>query len=420
MILKLEPYSGISGDMFMGALAPLLDAEAEMMALPAKLGLENVEVRFEDVIRSTIRCSKANVIVAGQTPASEHHEHGHTHGHKHEPHDHHHAHGHAHDHAHTHAHRAYTDIVLLIQQADLTEGARELALNFFLKLGEAEAEMHGMPLEDVHFHEVGGEDAIVDLVGAAVLLDKLKPDAVFCTPVCVGSGFVKTAHGRLPVPAPATEKLLQGLPTFQGPIEKEMSTPTGAAILAVLQPDFDLPTLITQKTGLGAGSRDLDQPNALRVSLCSANHKGSQEPVTLLETNLDNMSAEDLGADLLQDLLDQAALDAWLSPILMKKGRPAQLLQVLCKPSDAEKLTHVLLKRVPTLGVRQFEGKRTVLSREVRVVSTPFGVIEVKVHQLADGSERFLPEYESCRLAAETAGVSIRDVREEACRSSRG
>ncbi|MDF3128207.1 nickel pincer cofactor biosynthesis protein LarC [Kiritimatiellaeota bacterium B1221] len=423
MILKLEPYSGISGDMFMGALAPLLDAEAEMMALPAALGLENVEVTFEDVIRSTIRCRKANVKVAGEAPASERHEHDHSHDHHHH-HDHHphdrshaaHPHNSHHDHGHVHAHshRAYTDIVELIRQADLPEGARELALHFFLKLGEAEAEMHGMPLEAVHFHEVGGEDAIVDLVGAAVLIDKLKPDAVFCTPVCVGSGFVKTAHGRLPVPAPATEKLLQGLPSFQGPVPKEMTTPTGAAILAVLQPDFDLPTLITRTTGFGAGTRDLDQPNALRVSLCETPKHGAQASVTLLETNLDNMSGEDLGADLLQDLLDQGALDAWLSPILMKKGRPAHLLQVLCAPTVAEKLCAYILKTVPTLGVRQFEGKRTTLAREVRVVSTRYGVIEVKVHQLADGSERFLPEYESCRLAAEVAGVSIREVREQA------
>ncbi len=173
--LKLEPYSGISGDMFLGALAPLLNAEADITALPARLGLDKVTVAFEDVIRSTIRCRKASVRVDGHAPEA-------------------HGHGHPHTHDHGHAHRAYRDIVHLIQHADLPDSVKALALAMFRDLGEAEADMHGIPLEEVHFHEVGGEDAIVDIVGAALLIDKLSPDAVYSTPVCVGSGFVKTAN----------------------------------------------------------------------------------------------------------------------------------------------------------------------------------------------------------------------------------
>ncbi|WFB34897.1 nickel pincer cofactor biosynthesis protein LarC [Kiritimatiellota bacterium B12222] len=435
MILKLEPFSGISGDMFLGALAPLLNAEAELMALPEKLGLAHVAVRFEDVIRSTIRCRKATVTINGEHPASEQAEHGHhhdhahshehSHGHSHEhaqehSHDHPHSHGHTHrheqGHSHNHSHRAYLDIVDLINKADLTPGTREIALRLFKKLGEAEAAMHGMPLDEVHFHEVGAEDAIVDLVGAALLIDKCSPAAVYCTPVCVGSGFVKTAHGRLPVPAPATQALLQGMPTFQGPVEKEMTTPTGAAILSVLAPQFELPTLVTMNTGLGAGTRELDQPNALRASLCQSHETPSysQEEVILLETNLDNMTGEDLGADLLSDLLDAGALDAWLSPILMKKGRPAHQLQVLCHPTHASELTAYLLQRVPTLGVRQFNGHRRILNRDVVVVPLPQGVVEVKRHLLPDGQVRYYPEYESCKLLAETSGASIQQIRDVA------
>lgn len=417
MILKLEPYSGISGDMFLGALAPLLQAEAMIESLPARLGLTGVEVSFQDVVRSTIRCRKATVTLHGQAPEAHSHD-THDHGHDHQHHhDHHHAHNHGHDHAHAHhphAHRAYTEIVGIIKNADLSPGTKSLALAMFKALGEAEADMHGVPLEDVHFHEVGGEDAMIDLVGAAWLIDLMKPEAVYCTPVCVGSGFVKTAHGRLPVPAPATQRLLQGCPVFAGPVAKEMCTPTGAAILSVLNPQFDIPVLIADQTGLGAGTRELDQPNALRVSLCRRPLSDDRESISLLDTNLDNLSGEDLGADLLQDLLDRGALDAWLTPILMKKGRPAHQLQVLCSPAAAADLSAYLLENLPTLGVREFQGMRSKLSRETQVVSTPVGVVEVKVHVLPGGRKRFFPEYESCRLAARASGLSLQAVRDMA------
>ncbi len=418
--LKLEPYSGISGDMFLGALAPLLNAEADLAALPARLGLDNVTVTFEDVIRSTIRCRKAVITVEehdhehGHDHQHEHghdheHEHGHEHGHEHS-HSHDHGHSHTHTHSHGHAHRAYRDIVHLIQHADLSDGVKSLALAMFRDLGEAEADMHGIPLEDVHFHEVGGEDAIVDLVGAALLIDRLAPESVYCTPVCVGSGFVKTAHGRLPVPAPATQRLLQGMPTFPGPVAKEMTTPTGAVILKALNPVFEMPPLVATVTGMGAGTRDLEQPNALRVSLCRSQTAG-QESVTLLQTNLDNVSPEDLGCDLLADLLQLGALDAWLTPILMKKGRPAQMLEVLCAPRQADTLTEALLLRLPTLGIRRLEATRTILKREEVEIDTPQGPLRVKRHHLPDGTTRDLPEYESLRARALQAKKSTAALR---------
>lgn len=409
-VLKLEPFSGISGDMFLGALAPLLDAEQDIINLPGQLHLHHVEVRFENVVRSTISCRHAVVTLQGDAPeaqpsAHEHHHHHH-HGHDHD---------HEHSHDHDHDHRAYRDIAELLNKAHLAEGVRARALDMFALLADAEARMHGMPVEDVHFHEVGGEDAIVDLVGAALLLEKLNPSRVICTPVCVGSGFAQTAHGRLPVPAPATQRLLEGMPTFPGEIDMEMTTPTGAVILAHLQPDFTQDVLTTMATGLGAGSRDPHtQPNALRVSLCKE-EVTDLESVIVLQTNLDQLTGEDLGADLLEDLLSEGARDAWMTPITMKKGRPAHILEVLCFPGDAQRLSTWILQNLPTLGVRQFHGTRTILERSTETLSTIYGDIDVKIHHLPDGTVRRIPEYESCRKAALRHNIPLSKVRDE-CR----
>ena len=421
-LLKLEPFSGISGDMFLGALAPLLQAEDEIASLPKRLGLATVSVSFDHVIRSTLQCRKAHVHLAHSHDHDHPHSHDHDHDHDHDHHHHHghdHLHTHTHTHAHGHAHRAYTEIVALIQKADLPDTVKKIALDMFRLLGEAEAEMHGMPLDDVHFHEVGGEDAIVDLVGAAWLIDKLSPLQVYCTPVCTGFGSVRTAHGHLPVPAPATQKLLQGMPTFAGPVEKEMTTPTGAVILRILQPNFTLPVLQVTQSQLGAGTRELpSQPNALRASLCqpqpSSQLPAQHEAVTLLQTNLDNLPAEDLGADLLESLLQQGALDAWLTPILMKKGRPAQKLEVLCPPQSAGDISTWILKHLPTLGVRHFDGHRQILGRSSAEVDTPFGKLHLKQHHLPDGTLRNVPESAACQAAARQYGVSVQEVRQAA------
>jgi pyridinium-3,5-bisthiocarboxylic acid mononucleotide nickel chelatase len=408
-LLKLEPYSGISGDMFLGAMAPLLDAEAEIVSLPRRLGLENVTVEFTDVLRSSILCRKANVHIGNHAGEKHHHDHG---DHHHHESDHHHDHHGEHTHSahhHDHSHRAYSDILNMIRAADLPADCKQMACDMFSILGTAEAAMHGIPLEQVHFHEVGAEDSIVDLVGAALLIGLLRPSAVYCAPVCVGSGYVKTAHGRLPVPAPATQKILQGFPTYAGPVAREMTTPTGAVILKALQPSFTEPVLVAIRSAMGAGSLDLDQPNALRASLCQSNADG-QESITLLQTNLDNVAGELMGADLLGDFLAAGALDAWLSPVLMKKGRPAHTLEILCHPKMADALTRKIITSLPTLGVRRFEGWRTILPREIRTVTTPFGSIQVKAHHLPDAEWRFQPEYASCLDAAKQHNVPLLTV----------
>ncbi len=386
--LLIEPFSGISGDMFLAALASLLHAEDDLRGLPAQLGLDHCEIRFQDVTRGSLRCRRAQVLVGGHAPE--------------EPHSHEGGHGHTHD------HRAYRDIVhLLRDHAELPEGARMLALRFFQLLGEAEAEMHGIPLDEVHFHEVGAEDSLLDLVGAALLLDRLRPGGVACTPVCVGSGFVQTAHGRLPVPAPATQRLLAGMPQFPGELPLEMTTPTGAVLLRALDPDFSPATRVLHASAFGAGTRDTPtQPNALRLSLFDPADDTAARPVTLLQTHLDNVSGEYLGADLIADLLADGALDAWISAILMKKGRPGHKLEVLCRPADAERLTQRILRELPTLGVRRFQGSRSELDRSSGSLPSPLGPLAAKCHHLPDGTRRLLPEYEGVRAAARAAGLA--------------
>lgn len=418
-ILKLDPTSGISGDMFLGALAPLLEAEDEIIALPKRLGLKNVHVEFEDVIRSTIQCRKAHVLVH-EEHGHAHHDHDHGHGHHHHDHEHEHDHEHHHTrtHEHGHSHRSYKEIVhILTDHADLPEDVRELSLTMFRFLGEAEAAMHGTELDKVHFHEVGGEDAMVDIVGAAWLICKAKIEKTVCSSVCVGSGTVKTAHGQLPVPAPATAALLQGFPTHAGPIAMEMTTPTGAVILKALAPKFDDPSLIVHATGLGAGTRDIaSQPNALRVSLAELHRTtdSSTESVILLQSNIDNVTPELLGSDLLESILEAGALDAWITPIVMKKGRPAHKLEVLCSHETADTLSVLILEKLPTLGVRRFHGERMILERRQDSVDTEYGRIHIKVHILPGGKERGIAEFSDCMDAAKSAGVSIREVKQAA------
>jgi pyridinium-3,5-bisthiocarboxylic acid mononucleotide nickel chelatase len=404
-ILKLEPFSGISGDMFLAALAELADAETQIIQLPRILGLaDEVEISFERVDRSTISCNKAIVDV-------KHAAHDHTH-------DHDHAHGHHHHHADGggHAHqRNLTDILRIINGADLlTNRAKELARAIFTRLGEAEAACHGIPLEQVHFHEVGAVDSIIDIVGAAVLIAELGVTQTFCDPVCTGFGFVMTDHGRLPVPAPATERLLHGIPTFKGLTESEMTTPTGAAILQVLQPAFVTPRMIVHRSAWGAGDKNFGHPNALRASLCeipaSSTSSGNDGEVIIIQTNIDDMPGEQLGSVLQDRLLAAGALDVTLTPVQMKKGRPGIVLEVLSPPAKADALADLILEHTFTLGVRMFPAQRRILPREAGTVETPYGSVRVKIATLPSGRKRCIPEYEDCRKRADEHAIAVHEV----------
>lgn len=272
--IYIEAFSGLSGNMFLSAFCELLDAFDELEQLPQKLNLPDGKVVIKTVDKNGINCKYVEVIDLNEEKTTEHthnHEHTHSHDHNHE-HGHSHSHTHQHSHEHTHEHehhhhRHLSDIQAIIDKASISEGAKKIAHDIFLLIGQAESQIHQIPLEKIHFHEISGVDSIIDIVGNAILIDKLQLQKVYCTPVCTGFGMVKTQHGMLPVPAPATAELLKGIPTYAGEERGEKVTPTGAAILQYLQPKFEQQTFISQRIAYGPGKMDFHYPNVVRVSL---------------------------------------------------------------------------------------------------------------------------------------------------------
>ena len=307
-------------------------------------------------------------------------------------------------------HRRLQDIREIIEGSTLSAGVRERSVRVFERLAEAEAAVHGTPIDQVHFHEVGAVDAIVDVVGAAVALELLGVDRVFCSPIPVGSGTVTCAHGTLPVPAPATAELLKGVPIAACDEVGELTTPTAAAVLTTLASTFGpVPQLQIQSVGYGAGSREgQTRPNLLRVIVGEAVAEGDVDLITVLETNIDDATPEAIG-HCLERLFTEGALDAYTVPIQMKKSRPGVLLTVLCAPEKARAMERIIFAETTTFGVRRHEVQRTKLPRRRETVVTPFGEIRMKVGE-RDGVITVSPEYEDCRAAAEKHGVALRQV----------
>ena len=401
----LECFAGISGDMLM---AGLVDAGAPMELLQRTVASLAVgaELRLTRVNRSGIEAAKVDVMVGDEVyeQAAESGPAEHTHSHDHHDHDHKHDHPHHHA-AHEHG-RSLSEIRALLAKAELTERARTLSLTAFAFLAQAEGRIHGVPEEKVHFHEVGAVDAIADIACCAAAADILDLDAWYCSPINVGSGFVNCAHGRFPVPAPATAELLKGLPTYAAHAQMELVTPTGAALLRALDCKFDaVPVMRTQAIGYGAGTRNPERfPNVLRVSIgAAASDRGfQQDKVTVLECAVDDLSPQVL-AHTEQLLLERGALDVMRAAVTMKKGRLGTLLTVLCKPADAGPLQQLLFRETTTLGIRVREENRVVLARETTPVETAYGLIHVKTGLWQGEEWNAAPEYEDCRRAAARA-----------------
>jgi uncharacterized protein (TIGR00299 family) protein len=420
-IAYLDCFAGISGDMFLGAL---IDAGVDPQVLHNAAFALNIgaTLRIEKVDRSGISSTKVHVYdgaspaeaaLSTPSPASLSHSHTHEHSHEHE---------HSHKHPHKHAHgRSLTAIRTIIHTTDLSPAVKQTAIQTFELLGASEARIHNVDIEKIHFHEVGAVDAIVDIVAASAGIHSLAIDRWFCSPLNVGGGMVDCAHGRFPVPAPATADLLRGLPTYSAHIEKELVTPTGAALIRALAPTFaPQPAMRVQHIGYGAGSRNpKDFPNVLRLSIGeameTASHAedGSQahasNTVTVLETALDDLSPQ-VVAHVAESALAQGALDVMLTPVLMKKGRPGTLITILCKPEDSARFENLLLRETSTLGVRIHSEHRSCLDRTHRTVVTTYGDIRVKVGS-HDGEElNAAPEFEDCRTAAAKHGVPVKQV----------
>ena len=412
----LECFAGISGDMLMAAL---VDAGAPIDLLQrtaASLGL-GAELQVTRVSRSGIESTKIDVMVDGRLhepvqpsgPIEHEHDHHH-HDHEHQPSTHHHPHEHEHG-------RSLPEIRHLLMHADMTGRARDLSLRAFTLLAEAEGRIHGVPAEKVHFHEVGGIDAIVDIACSAAAADALDLDAWYCSPVNVGSGFVNCAHGRFPVPAPATAELLKNLPTYSAHVQAELVTPTGAALLRALDCRFEsTPVMRTQAIGYGAGTRNPERfPNVLRVSIAEVAQPSPSvgEKVTVLECAVDDLSPQ-LLAHTAQLALERGALDVMSGPVTMKKGRLGTLLTVLCKPSDANPLQQLIFRETTTLGIRVREENRVILAREITPVETDFGVIQIKTGSWQGEEWNVAPEFEDCRRAAAAFDVPLKTVMQAA------
>ncbi len=307
--------------------------------------------------------------------------------------------------------RHLLDIRKMIQTSSLEQEVKDLSLAIFQRLAEAEARVHRIEVEKVHFHEVGAVDSIVDIVGTAIGINHFKPELIFSSELPMGRGFVQCQHGRLPLPAPATLEILRGYPVKSVDVEGELVTPTGAAIVATMSSKaVSFPSMTVQGIGYGMGRKEFpDRPNLLRLALGEAAGNYLADRVAVLESNIDDMNPEFY--DYLMERLFQAgALDVSLSPVMMKKNRPATLLRVLAEEKDAEKLSELILRESTTLGVRNYLVGRKKLPREVREVETRFGKVRVKV----SGDFRFQPEYDDCRRIAMEKGVPIQEVYAEA------
>ena len=378
--LFLDCPSGISGDMVLGAM---VDAGVDLPAIQAgidSLGLPSCRLEVEEVKRCGFRATKLHV--------------------RHEP-----------EHAHRHLHH----ITDMIDQSALTESQKSLSKRIFTRLGEAEAKVHGTTIRKVHFHEVGAVDSIADIVGAAIAFDLLGVDKVFCSHVPTGSGFIEIAHGRCSVPAPATAELLRGIPIAESKVAAELTTPTGAAIVATLVEQFrPLPPMTIDTIGYGAGDSDFpDQANVLRLFAGELSNDSEHDRIVTIETNLDDVTAETIG-HCYGLLFAAGALDVYSTAIQMKKNRPGTKLTTLCPIAVVPFIEEILFRETSTLGVRKWESDRRILKREQSKVETEWGSVRGKLVYLPQGETRFSPEYEDCAKLSKAANVSLREVMDAA------
>jgi uncharacterized protein (TIGR00299 family) protein len=416
-ILHFECFAGISGDMALGAFVDLGVDPDDIRKELEKLGLKGWKLDFAPEERNGITGTRAHVDTeCGETPEADHvHEHsGHDHhGHEHSHHEHsHHEHFH-----HEHHHRSWKDIRGLIEQSGIREGAKNRALDIFRRIAEAESRVHGVPVGDIAFHEVGAMDSIIDIAGAAVCLDLLKPDRVTCGEIELGGGTVRCAHGILPVPAPAVLLLLKGAPVKTGGFDKEMTTPTGAAILASSVDEYitGAASFRAGETGIGIGTRKLDKPNILRVSFRESAAAGLSdsggkpwisEELIFMEANIDDMTGEALGF-LMERFFEAGALDVTLTPCTMKKSRPGTVVSVLCNPEKSDSLRELFFRSSTTIGFRETRVNRLSLKREEGILTGNFGEVREKTVFLGKEKRSSKIEFEDRAALARKQGVSL-------------
>ena len=386
-IIYFECKMGAAGDMLTSALLELHPDPNGFLSRLNNCGVKNVSIQCEKSVKCGVSGTHIEVLIDG-IPEHQHHHH---------------------DEHHHHEHMCVSDIKHIIEHLNISEQVKTDAHNVFMILADAESKVHGTTIEQVHFHEVGTIDAVIDIVAVCMLLDEIKPTKIYTSPINVGGGYVKCAHGILPVPAPATAEILKGVPVYSGSVKSELCTPTGAALLKYFTDKFcEMPVISIMNVGYGMGRKDFEIPNCVRVFLCEESG-GVCEAVSELICNIDDMTGEELGYTS-EVLMKAGALDVWTSSIYMKKSRPAVMLNCLCKTEDTEKFIRLIFKHTTTLGIRKKEFERYFLEREVVSKYTELGDIRIK-KSFGWGTIREKAEYEDIVKIAKERDISISEVK---------
>lgn len=399
--LYFDCSSGISGNMTLGALLEIVGDENYLLEELKKLNVDGYKIEISKQVKNGITGTYVDVILEHE---HHHQDHEHEHEHNHNP-----EHDHGHEHHHHHEHRNLYDVNNIIDNSSLDENTKALAKRIFLRVAKAESKVHNKPLDEVHFHEVGAIDSIVDIVGTAILINKINPDKVIASVVNDGYGFIECAHGTMAVPVPATSEIFaaSNVKFRQIDIDTELVTPTGAAIIAELAEDFTtLPAMVTEKIGWGTGSKDLKIPNVLKVYYGEMQEENQN--FVVMETNIDDCSGEILGYTS-EKLFANGALDVFYTPIFMKKNRPAYRLSVACRKEDMFKLQNIIFKETTTIGIRYRFESRTELGREFVEIDTKYGKIRAK--KVTNNGETYVyPEYESMKKIAEENNIPLKEL----------
>lgn len=374
-IAYFDCFSGISGDMVLGALVDSGVDIAYLRKELGKLGISGYNISAKKVEKNHISGTKVDIDIRER-----------------------------------HKHRGLKDINGIIDKSALDQDIKDLSKKIFLRLTSAESRVHNTDIEKIHFHEVGALDAIIDIVGIAIGLKKINADKIYCSKLNVGSGFVRCAHGVMPVPAPATMELLKGVPVYSTDVKGELVTPTGAAVIMSIAADFGgMPQMRVEKVGYGAGKSDFEHPNLLRIVIGEAAEDYDSDVITVVETNIDDMNPEYYW-HIVEKMLENGALDAYLTNIIMKKGRPAVKLSVICVPENTDRLAEMIFRETTTFGVRIYETRRKKLLVEKKDVATKYGTVGIKIGKSKSGIVTISPEYRDCKKIADENNVALRDV----------
>lgn len=409
-LLYIDCGMGAAGDMLTAALTELLPNQGEFITELNKLGIPGVHFTKKTAVKCGITGTQISVKVNGEEENEDMHEHHHheSHGHRHHHKSHQHQHKNENESHEHHRHNGIKEIKHIISKLSLDTKVKEDVLAVYGLIAEAESKVHGVPVTEIHFHEVGTMDAIADIVAVCLLMNKISPDEVVVSPVHVGSGQVKCAHGILPVPAPATAYILKDVPIYGGSIKGELCTPTGAALLKHFATRFgDMPIMKTTAIGYGMGKKDFDAANCVRVMLGES--EGKTDIVFELSCNVDDMTAEEIGFAM-DRLFEGGALDVFTVPVGMKKSRPGALLQVLCSRENREKIISLLFRHTTTLGVREARMHRYVLERHTKTIATPYGEVRRK-DSVGYGTSRSKYEYDDLARIANENNISLAEVR---------